>query len=568
LEILATPTSKDLYRTNQANFEKIPGNPLAYWVSEKIFKSFGLNKLEYYGKTRAGMITGNNEKFVRFWQEVSYSKLGIGLHSREQAKTSRKKWFPYNKGGNFRKWYGNNERVVNWENDGYLLQTTKDSKGKVPAHAFNLPYIFKKNITWNALSSYKFSARQSDWGFLYDASGSFADINLKMQSYLLALLCSKVAFYYLTAMNPTLNFQKGNIANIPVIESNVQKNNVDTLSNTNVLLGKDDWDSFENSWDFSKHPLIQNIDEHERNWTLEEAYDVWEQEALDRFNQLKANEEELNRIFIELYGLQDELTPEEEDKDVSVRKADKERDIKSFLSYFIGCVFGRYSLDADGLAFAGGEWDDSKYQTFKPNKDNVILLTEESYYNDERDIINRLREFLTVTFGTDNVNENMRFIASVLNEKALNSGTSSEQIIRNYFVDKFYKEHVKTYQKRPIYWEMSSGRRGGFKALIYLHRYQADDFAVIRSNYLHSLQTTYAAITENLKKEVIDASGQLMRDMKKQIQNLEVKSGEIVQYDNDLQYIADQKIELDLDDGVVVNHKKVQGEKKLLSPIK
>ncbi|EGF35447.1 putative Type II restriction enzyme, methylase subunit, partial [Lactobacillus helveticus MTCC 5463] len=408
LEAISDPTVKYLYHTDQSNFNKIPGSPIAYWASENLINDFErMTQFSSVAQPRAGMITGNNKLFLKMWQEVSDKKIGINISSREDAKLSLKKWFPYSKGGSYKKWYGNETYVVNWENDGQYMRNLKDKRGKIPAHAFNLNFIFKPNITWNALTSSLFSARVNLKGHLYDASGSFANVNEKDIYYIAAFLNSKISNYILKVLNPTINFQKGNIANLPFEFKN--KKIITKLGRENTVLSKQDWDAFETSWDFQKSPLLtQNAA------SLHQAYNSWSDEALTRFNQLKSNEEELNRIFINLYGLQDELTPEEDDKEVSVRKADQVRDIKAFLSYFIGCVFGRYSLDQDGLIYAGGDWDDSKYTTFKPNKENIILLTDRQYFDDDRDIIVRLKEFLTKTFDPETLTENMDFIAQTL----------------------------------------------------------------------------------------------------------------------------------------------------------
>lgn len=300
--------------------------------------------------------------------------------------------------------------------------------------------------------------------------------------YLLGLLNSPLGDYIFNMLNPTISLQVGNFSNFPVLQVEPRdETGIYDLVHSSVSLTKADWNAFETAWGFQSHKFSYHIAEHHRNWTVEAAYKTWEKEAADRFDQLKSNEEELNRIFIDLYGLQDELSPEVEDADVSVRHADPERDIRSFLSYFIGVSFGRYSIDTPGLAFAGGEWDTSKYQTYQPNKDDVIVLTNDDYFGDNRDIINRLKEFLIATFGDDHLSENLNYIASQLNKK----GETPEEQIRRYFIEDFFKkDHLSTYQKRPIYWELNSGKQGGFKALMYLHRYDENTMAMIRTSYL------------------------------------------------------------------------------------
>ena len=515
---------------------------------------------EHFYKTRAGMITGNNKLFMRRWFEISRSYFGTGYNSRREASNTSKVWFPYSKGGDYRKWYGNNEFVVNWKNDGKLIRNFRDKNDKIPAHAFNLDYIFHPQITWSSLSSKNFSSRYVSNGFLFDASGSFAVIPPYDQFIVLGFLNSKTVSYILGIMNPTLNFQKGNISNLPFI-NNLNKNlkkQIKNISEKNVEMSKCDWDSFETSWDFQQHPLLNHIADDKRtevDGKVENAFNIWKSEAQDRFNQLKSNEEELNKIFIDLYGLQDELTPEVADKDVSVRLADEERDIKSFLSYFIGVVFGRYSLDTDGLAFAGGEWDASKYKTFVPNDDNLLMLNDAKYFDDERDIINRLKEFLTVTFGKETLYDNLQYIASIVGKKADND----EDSIRRYFVEDFFKDHKKIYQKRPIYWEFSSGKANGFKALMYLHRYDENELAMIRTNYLHPLQGKYETSLNQLEQFIdVETVTKTKKKLEKELTHVTKQLSEIKKYDAVIQHLANEKIALDLDDGVVVNYEKLQ----------
>lgn len=548
LEAIENKECGYFYEADENNFSKIPGSPIAYWLSENAYSIFDSNKtFEHYSTTRAGMITGNNNMFIRLWYEVNREKMGTNLRSREAAVESRKKWFPYNKGGDYRKWYGNNEYVVNWENDGNCMRTFTDKTGKVPAHAFNLEYIFKENVTWSSLSSYKFAARYSDYGFLYDASGSFADINTDNLYYTLGFLCSEVALFYLSSINPTLNFQKGNIASLPFIISNDKHKKIDELVENNIKQSKADWDSFETSWDFKKHPLIRPV------FSVVEAYGQWENECENRFNQLKANEEELNRIFIDIYGLQDELTPDVEDKDVTVHKADLQRDIKSLISYAVGCMFGRYSLDVDGLAYAGGQWDDSKYTTFVPDADNCIPITDEEYFED--DIVGLFCDWLKKVYGEDTLEENLDFIANAFGNK----GSTSREIIRNYFLNDFIKDHIKIYQKRPIYWLFDSGKQNGFKALCYMHRWNVDTIGHMRVEYLHRMQRVYDKEIERMQ-EIIDNS----RDNKeinkatKRKEKLQKQVKETKDYDAKVAHLALSRIDIDIDDGVKVNYEKVQ----------
>ncbi|MCT0192299.1 BREX-1 system adenine-specific DNA-methyltransferase PglX [Lactobacillus helveticus] len=545
LEAISDPTVKYLYHTDQSNFDKIPGSPIAYWARKQIIDNFK-NKLLYDFTISDGQnVTGNNKKFVRFFWEVLQQKIGID-----------KKWLFYAKGGGYKKWSGNLVSIVDWSPETRTFYRKNKICRIIPKYLW-----YKKGITWGLITSKIPSFRILPKDATFDKGGSsifFKDD--EMIDYVLALLNSKVYLLIAQIMNPTLNLQVKDIRTMPLIIS--QENKVKNITLGNIKLGKLDWDAFETSWDFQKSPLLtQNVT------SLHQAYDNWSNEALKRFNQLKSNEEELNRIFIDLYGLQDELTPEEDDKEVSVRKADQVRDIKAFLSYFIGCVFGRYSLDQDGLVYAGGDWDDSKYTTFKPNSENIILLTDRQYFDDDRDIIVRLKEFLTKTFDPETLTENMDFIAQTLEPKKFERGTSAEDIIRTYFLNDFYKDHAKIYQKRPIYWEFNSGRNKGFKALMYLHRYNTEQLPMVR-HYLHELQPAMNDLIEvdqNLLDQETTASAK--SKYRKAIATLNKQMNEIMKYDQILDHLSQDPIDLDLDDGVLGNHDKLQQGEKLLSKL-
>ena len=559
------PNLKYVYRTKQTNFAKIPGSPLAYWINDNIVKIFSQTyTIGDIAPAQRGLTTGDNSLFIRFWWEVSMNNVGIGFSSSE-AKTSGIKWFPYNKGGNGRNWFGNRELVVNYFKNGSDIRTNGKKRGK----SFGFQgegYYFKSGITWTALTSGKNTFRFSPQGSLFDSNKGPMMFPPKEKLFsMLGFLTSPVQNYITSVLNPTLSLQNGDVNNIPVKHA-VFSDTTNTLSKSCVLLSEEDWNTSETSWEFSSHPIVINFAEHHQNWTVEAAFNQWKEEADKRFKQLKANEEELNRIFIDLYGLQDELAPEEEDKDVSVRRADLTRDIKSFMSYFVGCVFGRYSIDTPGLAYAGGDWNDSKYKTFLPNEDNVIVLTDDDYFGDNRDVVNRFKEFLSTTFGAEHLDENMQFIADALGKR----GSNSEEIIRAYLRDDFFKkDHLSTYQKRPIYWELNSGRNGGFKALMYLHRYDKNTMAMIRTKYLHPLQEAYERRLDQLKS--FEANEQQTRQknaIKKQITTITKQLNELVKYDEKLQHVANLHIDLDLDDGVLVNHAKAQADTKIFTPLK
>ena len=555
------------YETEQNDFSKIPGSPIAYWAGDCIFRIFEREKkLNAYSTTRLGMATANNDLFVRNWTEVESSKIGFNMESREMAVISGRKWFPYNKGGDFRRWYGNNFLVVNWENDGIAIQNFKDEKtGRVRSHNYNLDYIFKEGLTWSALSSTYFSIRRVYKGFLFDDKGSSAFMDNSIIEYTLGFLNSKIAGELIKLINPTISFQPGNLSALPFIINRNFKIEIERLVMDLIDISKNDWDSFEISWDFKKHPLLQyasftpqEIAADKARYIsdmglIRDAYELWNDKCESRFNQLKANEEELNRIFIDIYGLQDELTPDVEDKDVTVRKADLQREIKSLLSYAVGCMFGRYSLDCEGIAYAGGEWDDSKYETFIPDKDNCIPITDDEYSED--DIVGRLCEWLKKAYGSETLEENLDFIANALG----NRGNTSRETIREYFVNDFITDHMKIYQKRPIYWLFDSGKANGFKALVYMHRYNSDTVAKVRIDYLHNVQKSIEQAKLSAEYLRDNGSGAEKAKATKLITKYTKQLAEIHLYDEAMAHIANKRIDIDLDDGVKVNYEKFQG---------
>ena len=567
LKAVSDPSVGYLYRTKQTNFEKIPGSPIAYWASKPLISDFEIGiPLKDLVDPKVGLQTGDNSRFLRQWFEVNVHNISFNTKSTAESLRSIKKWFPYNKGGSYRKWYGNFDYIVNWQHDGFEIKHFTFANGKQRSVIRNSNYYFREAITWSKISSGKISFRHVPVGSLFDVAGTslFSNEPYKLEI-LLGFLNSNTAMDILAFLSPTLNYEIGQIAALPVLP-NKREFLVRNLTRDNEQISKSDWNVSEVSWDFWYFPFVEYIAEHHRNWTIEAAFNQWKEEADKRFNQLKANEEELNRIFIDLYGLQDELSPEEEDKDVSVRRADLSRDIKAFMSYFVGCVFGRYSIDTPGLAYAGGDWDDSNYKTFLPNEDDVIVLTDDDYFGDNRDVVNRFKEFLSATFGTEHLDENVQFIADALGKR----GSSSEEIIRAYLRDDFFKkDHLSTYQKRPIYWELNSGRNGGFKALMYLHRYDKNTMAMIRTKYLHPLQEAYERRLDQLKS--FEANEQQTRQknaIKKQITTITKQLDELVKYDEKLQHVANLHIDLDLDDGVLVNHAKAQADTKIFTPLK
>ncbi|MFO1565954.1 BREX-1 system adenine-specific DNA-methyltransferase PglX [Lactiplantibacillus plantarum] len=545
LEAIANPDIDYLYRTNQANFKKIPGSPIAYWVSNQFLVSFkNFDFVSKHFESTGRLKTHNNAKYIRYWWEI----LGNNQH-----------WLFLHNGGEYRKYFGNEIYVVNY------------SKSAIDFYSIHGGMVGSNSaysgITWNLITSANPGFRLKEEK-LPNSSGAPTIIPISHDKNdlfsLLGFLNSKVCIKILNVVNPTLNTNISNIMNLPYPYKMTKTSDIVRHC---IFSSKSDWDSFELSKSFYAHPLLSHIADDKQTEVggrLENAFAIWKTEAQDRFDQLKENEEELNRIFIDLYGLNDELTPEVEDKEVSVRRADEERDIKSLLSYFIGLVFGRYSLDTPGLAYAGGEWNTDKYQKFVPNKDNLLLLNDDRYFDDDRDIMNRFRTFLAVTFGEEHVQENMDYIAYVIGKKADNS----EQAIRKYFVDDFFKDHKKGYQKRPIYWEFNSGKQNGLKALMYLHRYDEGELAMMRTDYMYPLQSRYEERIEKLQQWVQDESvTKTKKQLEKKLKHVTQQLKELKQYDPIVRHVADQRINLDLDDGVLVNYEKLQDGNKILSKI-
>lgn len=569
LEALQNPDCEYFYEAQQFDFSKIPGNPIAYWVSPNVLKCYNHKVIYNYAKPCKGIDTGDNSIFLRFWYEVELKKRFVpnGTKCTEEDFT-QKKWFPYNKGGNFCKWYGNNEYVLNWENNGTTLKYFKRSNLR------NKDMYFQKGLTWSTVTSGKSSFRYFDYGYLFDNGGSclFTNENLL---YIQGLLNSVVSQELLT-IQPTINNQPGTIGSIPLIIS--KKNIVESIVAKNIKLVKNNWDSFETSWDFQISPLVRlknNMtftitDNDSISYFLQSIYCSWANECEIRFNQLKANEEELNRIFINIYGLQDELIPEVEDKDVTVyRIFDNKEDIpesmgnskyaltkqdviKNLISYAVGCMFGRYSLDIDGLAYAGGEWDNTKYTTYQADKDNIIPICDDEYFDD--DIVGRFIKFIEVVYGKNTLEENLKFIADALGGKG-----QPKEVIRRYFLNDFYKDHCKTYQKRPIYWLFDSGKKNGFKALIYMHRYQPDTIARIRTDYVHEQQSRYHTAITDMENRIVAATSTSERiKLNKALTKLKDQDTELRNYEEKIHHLADQMIAIDLDDGVKINYAKFQ----------
>ena len=571
-------SGQNQYRVGQISFSKIPGVPVAYWISPEVLKLFDERTVGSIADAKSGMTTTDNTRFLRLWEEVNCQKIGFGYGNIADTQDMKYKWFPFCKGGDFRRWAGNESFVVNWFNNGEEIRVA--AEGATGGRLVNIDCALRECLVWTKISSANISLRMKKQGIFFSdaAPGVFA--NRETLYYLLALLNTKYANEIIKLINPTLNFVPGAVSSVPVKKDEKNKGKIIEIAEGNVQLSEQDWDSFETSWDFKKHPLLQNVS------TISEAFNQWQAECDDRFNQLKTNEEELNRIFIDIYGLQDELTPEVEDKDVTVRKADLQRDIKSLLSYAVGCMFGRYSTYKDGLLFAGEPYSLQAFvdkmnerpgtisaeelerayrnegivvdEMFFPDADNVIPITDEEYLDD--DIVSRLCAWLKAVYGADTLEANLDYIAKALGNK----GSTSREIIRNYFLNDFFKDHCQTYSvtgsgKRPIYWLFDSGKQNGFKALVYLHRYTPDTIGNLRIDYLHKMQRVYESEI-NRMQDMMDHSNNAreVAAASKRKDKLAKQLKECREYDEKISHLALSRIELDLDDGVKVNYRKLQ----------
>lgn len=570
---------KDMFCLRKEVFRTIPSYPFIYWMTKNVMEDFKNVKIGDVLFPKTGVTTGNNDVFLRFWHEVSFAKFHV-------------KWFPLNKGGSYRKWYGNNDYVIDWENSGYRI------KKSIGSTIRNEQFYFREGITWSKICSGNLSGRYSPKEHMFDAVGLTCFTNNEAEMYyLLAFMCSVVATLFVKMLNPTLSYTVGTISNLPWVFDTYKSEKVTTFAKENLAIAKTDWDSFETSWDFQQHPLIRcasfsrqelenDTKKHIQDMNyIEDAFTRWDNECYLRFTQLKSNEEELNRIFIDIYGLQDELTQEVEDKDITIRKADLQRDIRSLISYAVGCMFGRYSLEKEGLIFAGGRMADkfsyyggtfadtqdyqldgkytlgelgSKFyyipiegkkalECWKVDADNIIPITDDEYFED--DIVEKFIAFICTVYGEKSLEENLKFIADALGGKG-----QPREVIRNYFLNDFYKDHCKIYQKRPIYWLFDSGKKNGFKCLIYMHRYEPDTIARIRTDYVHEQQSRYRTAIADLEHRIANAGTSERVKLNKSLRKIQEQADELHTYEEKIHHLADQMIAIDLDDGVKHNY--------------
>ena len=596
LEAIQNPNCGWRFQAKQKDFEKIPGSPIAYWVSDKIREIFEKNKkLGDIGEAKVGLQTGDNNRFLRLWNEVNYNKIGYNMSNSQEVLESKKKWFPFNKGGEFRKWYGNQEYLVNWENDGYEIKNFYDEKGKLRSRPQNIESYFKESISWSKVSSSNFSMRFYQKGLLFADAGMsyFSNENLK---YILGLSNSKLINKILSLLSPTLNFEVGHISNIPIIKK--ENTLVEKLVEENLNISKEEWDSRETSWDFEKLSLVDGKD-------LRTAFENYCSHWRDNFVQLHKNEEELNRLFIEIYELQDEMDEKVSFDDITILKKEakiveidnskakefssesekylydrgvslefnKDELVKQFLSYAIGCIMGRYSTNKPGLIMANSddvlELSSNKFfvkdangdirqeveTEFLPDEFGILPITAEKDFSN--DIVERVKEFVKFVYGEESLKDNLNFIAEALGNK---DNRNPEEILRTYFITAFYKDHLQRYQNRPIYWLMNSGKKNAFSCLFYMHRYEPLTVARVRADYL----IHYQEMLENKRKFIErqlyaeDITAKEKKNVEKELKDLDVLLKELREYANEVKHIAEQKIALDLDDGVNVNYEKLE----------
>lgn len=549
LEAIKNPSCGWFYNAKPDDFKKISGSPVAYWVSDKVRDIFkNSQKLGDIANAVVGLQSGDNEQFLRLWHEIEISRIGFKLASREEAQQSAKKWFPHNKGGEFRKWYGNNEFVVNWENDGEEIRNFVDEKGKLRSRPQNTDYYFKESITWSDVTSSVNGFRFCADGFIPNVIAPVVYTNSFEDLAQILLFCNtSFASWIVKILNPTMHFHVGYFELLPYANKcNFDSSTLKTL----IELSKFDWNNYETSWDFTENPLIRP-----KETTLKAAFEQWHTQNRVAIFEMKRLEEENNRLFIEAYGLQDELSPDVPEEQITLVRADREKDSVRLVSYVIGCMMGRYSLDQDGLIYAHAgniDFDQSRYSTFLADDDGIVPITDIAWFGD--DAANRIKEFLIKVWNQSTLDENLTWLADSLGRK---DDESADAAIRRYISTTFYKDHLQTYKKRPIYWLFSSGKEKAFEALVYLHRYNEGTLARMRTEYVVPLSGKIRDRIETLTADSTKttSTAQLKR-IEKDLVKLNKKLEELKHFDEKLRHYADQRISIDLDDGVKVNYGK------------
>ena len=538
--------NKIAFTANQDNFMLVPGVPFAYTMSANMIKAYSNGLLGDLFTTREGMATAGNDVFLRMWYEIDFDRISFSCHDSDEAANSHKKWFPYNKGGDYRKWYGNNDYVVDWEDDGYRIRNNRDEKtGRIRSHNYNGDYAFKKGLTWSSISAGDISIRWSTPGYLFDSKGAkgFADSEDEMYA-ILGFLNSTTAMRYLKVISPTMDFKVGDIVQLPFYKQILKDDALIALVKRNIELLKEDWDLRETSWDFKYHPVIDAD-------SLEAGVSAFIENRLLARKELKANEEKINRLIAVAYGLEDTKCDVTDDK-LSIAEYDAAGVVKAFISYAVGCMFGRYSLKTEGLVCAGSKYDATLYGDFSADEDNIIPISDDEYFED--DIVGRFVSFIETVYCKENLQENLQFIASVLGGKG-----QPRDVIRSYFMNDFYSDHCNMCSitgsgKRPYYWLFDSGKKKGFRCLIYMHRYQPDTIARIRTDYVHEQQARYRTAIADLETRIANASTSERVKLNKQLKTLNDQATEIHAYEEKIHHLADQMISIDLDDGVKKNY--------------
>lgn len=481
---------------------------------------------------------------MKQWYEVQFDKIGFSLTSRQEAFSSKYRWLPHKKGGEYRRWYGNCDFIIDWENDGHEIINNPSARPQ------NLDYMFQEGVTWSHTTVVAFSARISNLGYTFNVEGpTFFFPNPVI---ILSYFCSKVVTHFMELMNPTLHFLVGNVSLLPFDDKvlHLISEKVENTTSKAIYITKQDWDNFETSWDFQTHPLLRHNTKH-----LTEAFNIWQSKSETAFRELQRLEEENNRYWIDAYELQDELTPEVPDNQITIRRADLNKDIRSLISYAVGCIMGRYSLDNPGLIHAGQPFDPSLHQTLNASSDAIILITDQEYF--DNDIVARFLEFLRVVYSPETLIENLNFIANAL---TLKNGESAQERIRRYFLQEFISDHIQTYKKRPIYWLFTSGKKRAFGALVYLHRYNEDTLARIRTDYVLELQVKLDGEIVRAQQQLENASSSAAKKAAtNRLKDLQAQQLELRDYQAKLQTLADARINLDLDDGVAYNYTRFKG---------
>ena len=541
---------ENYYVSNENEFKNIPNSIYAYEVSERTAECFEFDPLGKHFVTREGMATAGNDVFLRLWFEVAFGRITFDCTSEEESVEKKVKWVPYNKGGGTRFWYGNNDYVVDWSDNGLAIRNNKDPKtGRIRSHNYNGIYGFKEGLTWSAISSGNISVRYCEAGFLFDSKGAKGfPIKKEDMFWILGLLNSKVSMQFLKFISPTLDFKVGDVICIPFNCVDGSKQEISEISNKLVESSKQDWDMFETSWGFERHPLIGT-------GLLSDLYSIYENDLEQRFANHKALHEELNRLLIADYGFAGELSPELEDSDIDIRKADLHRDVVSLISYAVGCIMGRYSLKENALIYAGGTWDTSHYSDeFKPCEYGILPITEEQFFDE--DLCTRVVDFIKIVYGDTFLNENLKFIATALKP---DSYDAPKKILREYLFNDFFGDHYQVYQHRPIYWQLDSGKAGGFRAIAYMHRFNENTLPLVRTEFIQDLRYKYEEEMQRQKNRLEGASTTAETNaVKKEIAALDKKIVECAAYDELLNHATSsiQKYLFDLDDGVKTNYAK------------